>query len=523
MQLDEPCSKRRLGRKMRWAVGLIGSLFLLILVGLLYERFTGSIHLTRYTATLRSQGETLLVSDLEPKDRPGPANNLVVDLLSLSNFIHLAGQTLDSAPPSSKMVRPGLRVVPHRLAHWYPDKKQTNTWEHFGADLEKQSEWVEKFRVALNQKSGFDFGVDYHGDFTMPHYEGLIQIKALHRVLCNSALLGLHREQKERALSDLIDSIHLLSRQNSERFLIVQMVRQACFALSFSTLWAVLEEPGWTEQQLSEIQNAWTPLDMLGDLGKSLRMERAMLVNYAQLVQTSHDHRQRMFDGSWVMRVPSGDIDWPAQCLFQMRAVQSPLWRFAWKDEDLLRGLQRSQLLIDRYDRGVLKGWSQSQLTNHVVNRVPSIDWFPFAGDTPVSAFDRFRFPLLTLTSGIPDTLVERVLRYQTQHQIMLVAVACHRYRLTAGVWPESMSAMIPKFMPSEPRDWLGGGKLIYRRDASRGFLLYSKGSDGIDDGGDPSLPDGKDPSSDNLQDKGKDWVWPAAATPEESEAALRN
>ena len=142
---------------------------------------------------------------------------------------------------------------------------------------------------------------------------------------------------------------------------------------------------------------------MLGDLGKSLRMERAMLVNYAQFLQTSHDHRQRMFDGSWVMRVPSGDIDWPAQCLFQMRVVQSPLWRFSWKDEDLLRGLQRSQLLIDRYDRGVLNGWSQSQLTNHVVNRVPSIDWFPFAGDPTVSAFDRFRFPLLTLNSGIPD------------------------------------------------------------------------------------------------------------------------
>jgi hypothetical protein len=51
------------------------------------------------------------------------------------------------------------------------------------------------------------------------------------------------------------------------------------------------------------------------------------------------------------------------------------------------------------------------------------------------------------------------------------------------------------------------------------GFLLYSVGEDGRDDGGDPTPQEAKKRYR-QIWD-GRDAVWPSAATPEEAKAAL--
>ena len=79
---------------------------------------------------------------------------------------------------------------------------------------------------------------------------------------------------------------------------------------------------------------------------------------------------------------------------------------------------------------------------------------------------------------------------------------------------PPELAALVPAFLAAVPRDPLDGQPLRYRSEPSGACLLYSVGEDGQDDGGDgqPASP----ADTPFRLSAGKDWVWPAAATPEE-------
>ena len=89
------------------------------------------------------------------------------------------------------------------------------------------------------------------------------------------------------------------------------------------------------------------------------------------------------------------------------------------------------------------------------------------------------------------------------------------------GEAPQSLSALVPEVLPCVPVDYMDGRSLRYRRQPEGGFLLYSVGEDGEDDGGDASLPPGRT----NLRMiwERKDMVWPAPATADEVEAYRKN
>jgi hypothetical protein len=82
----------------------------------------------------------------------------------------------------------------------------------------------------------------------------------------------------------------------------------------------------------------------------------------------------------------------------------------------------------------------------------------------------------------------------QTQNNLHL-AFALARYRCVHGNYPKSLDALAPKYLPRIPQDIFSGKPLIYR-PSETGYLLYSVGPNGKDDGG--RGPD-DDPSGDDL------------------------
>jgi hypothetical protein len=70
----------------------------------------------------------------------------------------------------------------------------------------------------------------------------------------------------------------------------------------------------------------------------------------------------------------------------------------------------------------------------------------------------------------------------QTQDNLTL-AFALARYRLDHGRYPERLDALVPRYLPDVPRDLFSGRALVYRRDGD-GYVLYSVGVNGRDDGG---------------------------------------
>ena len=63
------------------------------------------------------------------------------------------------------------------------------------------------------------------------------------------------------------------------------------------------------------------------------------------------------------------------------------------------------------------------------------------------------------------------------------------------------------------PRDPVDGKPLRYRLNSDGTFLLYSIGQDYKDDGGDPTSTA---PIATFYWLRGRDWVWPQPATPQE-------
>jgi hypothetical protein len=64
-----------------------------------------------------------------------------------------------------------------------------------------------------------------------------------------------------------------------------------------------------------------------------------------------------------------------------------------------------------------------------------------------------------------------------------IVAFALARYRQDNGKYPDKLDALTPKYLPQVPKDLFSGGALLYKPNAD-GYLLYSVGVNGKDDGG---------------------------------------
>jgi hypothetical protein len=67
--------------------------------------------------------------------------------------------------------------------------------------------------------------------------------------------------------------------------------------------------------------------------------------------------------------------------------------------------------------------------------------------------------------------------------RLILAEAAVRRHVLNEGSPPESLASLVPKYLSAVPQDPFGNGPLKYRRTAD-GYLLYSVGGNGTDDGG---------------------------------------
>jgi hypothetical protein len=75
------------------------------------------------------------------------------------------------------------------------------------------------------------------------------------------------------------------------------------------------------------------------------------------------------------------------------------------------------------------------------------------------------------------------------------VAFALALYRAEHGRYPAKLDALAPKYLPTVPGDLFNGKALVYK-PTERGYLLYSVGVNGVDDGGQTY---GDDPPGDDL------------------------
>lgn len=246
---------------------------------------------------------------------------------------------------------------------------------------------------------------------------------------------------------------------------------------------------------------------MIQGTGSALEMER--LFRREQFQQVVHFPQWNELLRYLVTFTQNRDSDYsPRERLSEVGdSIHFIAWRLAWVDQDELRALQRYQLLLDRTRNAIARrDWSAFGLADTS---------FPYAR----SYYDRCRF-LLSNTSG-PDSgfSVLRVFEFETQREMTVAAIAIKRYQLRTGKLPSNLAELVPEYVQQLPFDWMDGKPLEYHPNPDGTFALYSVGTDGRDDGGNPTPIEGTRASS--IWNE-RDAIWPTPASAAEIDTAGR-
>jgi hypothetical protein len=127
----------------------------------------------------------------------------------------------------------------------------------------------------------------------------------------------------------------------------------------------------------------------------------------------------------------------------------------------------------------------------------------------PANAIFRHEVTARLLLPAISNVLVKSA-NAQACVDLARIACALERYRLAETRYPETLDALVPRYLTALPRDVITGDPPRYHRPDNDRFVLYSVGWNETDDRGAVATVK---PSSARSELREGDWVWTYPAT----------
>jgi hypothetical protein len=306
--------------------------------------------------------------------------------------------------------------------------------------------------------------------------------------------------------------LHALLRvvrlMEDQRLIISQLVRVATAGTAFEVTWEALQAEGWTDNQLARLQADWQTNEFLLACARAVEMERAFGFELFRRCREDPLELQGLmsFGAPAAPPPPQQPGEWSDY--LERRASGSAMsafgsvWATFWSYNDEHLFLETIQATLDRL--------RPCATTGGVALHFPGRQ-------------ERARTGLRSFLTGmmLPDVggMTIKFGRAQTQREMAVAALALRRYQLRHQRLPANLRELVPEFLDRVPLDWMDGQPLRYRLKPAGGFVLYSVGDNGTDDGGDASL---LRPASVASFLGGKDFVWPEPAAPDEPGAKPR-
>ncbi len=316
------------------------------------------------------------------------------------------------------------------------------------SELNKQEPLLAELKTA-DQKTKCRFNLDYDHWATDTNVqarfsESYSRAKAFIRIVSLRANAEVAAGQTGEAMAD-IELMCLCDKGLVEEpLLISQLVGFAGVDIMLRTVAQGLAEHRWTDAQLKKLQVLLGQFDMIGFSTHSVRGERNVCVepvlnsHYFMLPGWNRMEEVNLNHALEDAVMPCLD---PAAQRINLNAVRSCEQR-----------LQRS-----------LQNFSKSAFISR--------------------ALFRHDFLASTLSGTYPRCFVKSAYA-QTSVSEVLLALALERCRLAEGKYPESLAALVPRYVTNPPHDVMTGQPFIYRLTGSGKFILYSVGWNGTDDGG---------------------------------------
>jgi len=491
--------------------------FLVLISGSLVvtQRIEPGNELGAYKMRLRARGEKLDLAEVLPAP-VAPEDNAAS---AVEQAFALFGSGTEDVPDAMTMVAPGRALVGWSQSE-VRDYDFTNTWEEFAARVDADRPAIELLQQVL-ARPRLDFGLDYKkgAQLRLPHLEPL---KHAAQKLTAAAIMELHNRDDGAAATNILTLLDLVHKNAMEGLRISYLVRMATTEIAVIPTWELLQTTNATEAQLAALQKGWQQMDFLEDAKNAFVTERAWGANEIQKARASHEaYREAIGLRSASSAVSSSGSGGPANWhdfIDRARATAGEImFRSSWSYADELNRLQIDQTILE-----AVRAMQTNRSGNYKADYDAMVARFSklHVADARGSFFRALDIPDHgELWTWNPSRNLQKTLRMEAARLIVVTAIALKRFQLKHDQWPESLTEVVPEFLPSVPIDPYDGKPLRYRPNGDGTYLLYCVGKDGVDDGGDPTCPPSAGSSSlDWLNPKARDWVWPQPATPAEAE-----
>ncbi len=318
--------------------------------------------------------------------------------------------------------------------------------------MEKELEEIE----TASTRPAMAFPVRYQDLFgaLLPHLAPVKSLSSTYRV---RATARIHASDPAGALQDVKTGWRLGKISESERFLISYLVGIAIDAQTMQPIWEGLQAKVWNDAQLAELDSLLAPRDYPALCRRAVDFERAGSTTMMELwVRDSAalGKSARMLDG-----VEGAD----GVGLLQMTTVLQSRFFI----------LQNLISLNQWYDQLLpLDGGSPD---------------FRVAQQAVSSLLGKPRHPAIRLVRPLFPAIggiFQKAATAETHQALSRTAIALERHALATGKYPDSLSALTPKFLPAALNDPFSKAPFHYAKTSDGRFLLYSVGPNGRDDQG---------------------------------------
>jgi len=493
---------------------LIGAAWLVTLVALFYaeEDWRGWHAWNQYRQQLEAQGVQLDYRAFVPKPVPDDQNFAAIPFVESwflertntdrrwsDNFSQAAAKISTSKQGDEKSNRHFMDLVAWQMAFEAIQSGQINSHRQFESDkldlesrvaaapavlagLQTSETNLAALRAASDRPySRYPVVYDLENPWgiLLPHLANDKQaVQRLQLQACAELAAG----KSDEALADVKLMLYLADTVKDEPFLISYLVRIACVQIAVQPVWEGLAEHAWSDAQLQKLQARFQQYDFVADMKRSFDGERAAGILTGDLLA------QRKYN----LNVLTADPTPSGSARVNLLGWIAP------------RGWYHlEQLSYDRLFRLQLEGAFEPDkkrvFPGRIASNVNALGQ-AFAGSNWVSVIcirhqliARVLLPALyrvTLKAAFAQTAVDEA----------AIACALERSRLANGQFPETLEALIPRFISQLPNDVISGEPYKYHLTNDGQFVLYSVGWNETDDGGVPGKT--------LFDEKEGDWVW---------------
>jgi hypothetical protein len=434
-------SEQNSSRWLRVPWRLVGAAVLLILIALLWWSGTRTSPLdqeiTRRLAELRSSGEPVDADGLA-RLFPNPPPSEDAGVL-LTNIMLFAAD--NRVPASSPVVNANMSLG---RTNPIPEPALTELRAYHEQTKAVWGQWPQPWPTGVRFASHWERGMMSN---SLPPF---VQVRALAHVLNSLAMMAAEDNQPTRAAELLERSFQFADTLPSDS-LVAHMIGVACLNLSTTTAERCLNHVVFTDEHLRRLDRSLPP-PSTNRFSHALRGEHCIAiwgfqevkagVNIDHVIGTARD--RRWWVNLWNKFKPG---------------------RKAYRDEDFLRYLdlyRPSQAMLDLpATQAVVRA---KQLTAAYASNITSL----VGGAVPANWIKALQVNFES----------------QAKLSVLKTSFAIERFRLAhAGKIPTGLPQLVPDFLPSVPRDLFDGQPLRFKT-LPRGYVVYSLGADGVDDGG---------------------------------------